>query len=527
MNHYDIIIIGTGAGGGTLAHHLAPTGKKILILERGDFLPKEVQNWDPWAVAKGRYKTTEMWQDKDGNAFSPYQHYFVGGNTKMYGGALLRLRESDFEQVHHYDGISPAWPLKYYDFEKYYTEAEYLYHTRGQRGIDPTEPPAEKPYPQPPLPFEPRMQEVNDLVKRQGYNPVPIPLAVKLPEGSDKVHLTLYDGYPDPTGAKADSHSIGITGALQYSNVTLLTNRKAMRIETDSTGRVAKQVVVDHNGEMETFSADIIVVSCGAINSAALLLRSKNEKHPDGLANSSGLVGRNLMIHNNGVVLAYSAKENPSAFQKAFLIPDFYHNADDSKYPLGAIQLMGKADPQLLTDALGDELSSSGKSLEYYANHIIDFFITAEDLPFVNNRVIAKEDGSIQLYYYQNNLEAYNRLRQKLITIMDKVAEMDGVAGTTKYFGFKLGSGGVTHQTGTCRFGTDAMSSVLDLNCKAHDLDNLYVVDTSFFPSSGAVNPSLTAMANALRVGDHLIKRLNAVVDVQTRVDRDSENWIG
>jgi choline dehydrogenase-like flavoprotein len=520
---YDIILIGTGAGGGTLAHKLAPTGKKMLILERGDFLPKETQNWDPWAVAKGRYKTTEMWRDMNGESFSPYQHYWVGGNTKLYGGALLRLRESDFEEVRHYDGISPAWPLKYADFEPYYTQAEYLYHTRGQRGVDPTEPPATKPYPQPPLEFEPRMKEVSEAVRQQGYHPAPIPLAVQLPEGTDKVHLTLYDGYPDPTGSKADAHSIGIAAALKYPNVTLLTNRKAIRIETDNTGRTAKQVVVDHNGEMEQYSADVIVVACGAINSAALLLRSASDRHPNGLANGSGLVGRNLMLHNNGVVLAYSAKENPSAFQKAFLIPDFYHGAGDSEFPLGAIQLMGKADPLLLTDALGPELTANGKTLEYFAGHIVDFFITAEDLPLIKNQVLAREDGGIRLIYHQNNLEAYNRLRQKLIHIMDKVAEMDGVAGTTKYFGFKLGIGGVTHQTGTCRFGTDPSTSVLDLNCRAHELDNLYVVDTSFFPSCGAVNPSLTAMANALRVGDHLVERMNSGADAGVRRLRSLE----
>jgi hypothetical protein len=219
-------------------------------------------------------------------------------------------------------------------------------------------------------------------------------------------------------------------------------------------------------------------------------------------------VGRNLMIHNNGIVLAYSAKPNPSTFQKAILIPDFYHGADGDTRPLGAIQNMGKADPLLLADAVGDDLGKDGKDAAHFAGHIIDYFITAEDLPKSENRVLADKDGNIQLHYEQNNLEAYRRLREKLIQIMDNVAENEGVGGTTKYYGFKLGIGGVSHQNGTCRFGRDPKTSVLDLNCKAHDLDNLYVVDTSFFPSSGAVNPSLTAMANALRVGEHLISNI-------------------
>jgi choline dehydrogenase-like flavoprotein len=510
MKKYDIIIIGTGAGGGTLAAALAPSGKSILILERGDFLPKEKENWDPLAVAKGRYKTTEMWTDRNGNPFSPFQHYWVGGNTKMYGGALLRLRESDFEARLHFDGISPEWPLSYADFEPWYTRAENMYAVHGTRGIDPTEPPASRPLPFPALPFEPRMQEVSDAIRRQGYNPAPIPLAIRLPEDlnghkNDHLNIELYDGYPDPTGAKADSHVVGVQAALNHPNVTLLRNRKALKINTSKTGKKVTGVVVAHNGQQETYEADRIIVACGAINSAALLLRSANEKHPGGLANGSGLVGRNLMIHNNGVVLAYSAKPNPSRFQKAILISDFYHGASDSLHPLGSIQNMGKADPLLLFDALGDDLGKDHRQAGHFADHIIDFFITAEDLPLEENRVTVDRKGNIGLHYTPNNLEAYNRLREKLITIMDRVAEEEGVGGSTKYYGFKLGIGGVSHQTGTCRFGTDPGSSVLDVNCKAHELDNLYVVDTSFFPSSGAVNPSLTAMANALRVADHLM----------------------
>lgn len=506
MQNFDIIIIGTGAGGGTLAYKLAPTGKRILILERGDFLPKEKENWDPVAVARGRYKTTEMWSDREGNLFSPYQHYWVGGNTKMYGGALLRLRESDFESTTHFDGISPEWPLKYKDFAPWYDEAEALYAVHGTRGIDPTEPPAANGYPYPALPYEPRMAALSEQIRQQGLHPAPIPLAIRLPQDlngrqSDRLQIELYDGYPDPTSAKADSHVVGVQGALKYPNVTLLRNRKALKINTDAGGRRATSVTVAHEGMEETYHAATIVVSCGAINSAALLLRSANNRHPKGLANSSGMVGRNLMIHNNGIVLAYSAQPNPSTFQKAILIPDFYHGADDSPHPLGTIQNMGKADPLLLADAVGDDLGKDGRDADHFAGHIIDYFITAEDLPMPDNRVAVDSEGNIQLHYTQNNLEAYRRLREKLVRIMDRVAENEGVGGSTRYYGFKLGIGGVSHQSGTCRFGTDPATSVLDLNCKAHDLDNLYVVDTSFFPSSGAVNPGLTAMANALRVG--------------------------
>lgn len=181
--HYDLIIIGTGAGGGTLAYRLAPTGKKILILERGSFLPREKANWDTVEVVqKDRYHTNEIWYDQKGHQIHPGTGYFVGGNTKVYGGALFRWRDRDFEQVIHKDGISPEWPLKYHDFEPYYTEAEKLYEVHGKRGVDPTEPPASEDYPYAAIRHEPRIQEIHDSLKEEGYHPFYLPLAIKLNE---------------------------------------------------------------------------------------------------------------------------------------------------------------------------------------------------------------------------------------------------------------------------------------------------------------------------------------------------------
>lgn len=514
MKHYDIIIIGTGAGGSTLAHRLADSGKKILILERGDFLPKEKENWNPEAVfGKGRYLANEKWFDKENNSFQPFTHYWVGGNTKMYGAALIRMRESDFDAVEHFDGISPAWPLKYADFEPYYTEAEHLYAVHGERGIDPTEPPTSKPYPFSALKHEPRMLELYNDFKKLGHHPSPLPIGVRLPEDKktrkEKLTLSLFDGYPDPTEAKADAHVVCLKKALQHKNVSLKTNKLVSQLLTDETGKKITGVVTKNKKDKKKiYTADIVVVSCGAINSAALLLRSANEQHPDGLANSSNLVGRNLMMHNNGTVVALSKKENDAQFQKSLMLTEFYHGAADSKFPLGTIQMMGKTDSVTLKDELKDLDPNKEFDLEYVARHSIDFFITSEDLPSKENRVMLTEDGSIKLNYTSNNLEAYQRLRKKLVEMMDGIGCELGYCKDTAYVGFKLGISGVSHQNGTCCFGVDSKSSVLDINCKAHDLENLYVVDASFFCSASAVNPSLTIIANALRVGDHLKKIL-------------------
>ena len=513
MTNYDYIIVGTGAGGSTIAYKLAQSGKKILIIERGDFLPKETDNWNPKVVyTEGKYRTKEKWVDKDNQEFEPFTHYCVGGNTKMYGAALLRLRESDFGEVTHYGGVSPAWPISYNDLEPYYTTAEKLYHVHGQRGIDPTDPPSSEPYPFPPIAHEPRMQEIFDNLKKAGINPAPIALGVRLPTDNTTqkatVNLSLFDGYPDPTETKADSHVVCLNKILDDDNVTLITNHTVEKLRTDPSGKKIEEVVCKNkDGEEITFKGKTIIVSCGAINSAALLLKSKSEQHPNGLANSSGMVGRNLMIHNNGTVVAISKKRNDSEFQKSFYIADFYHGAEDSDLPLGTIQLMGKTDPDTLKDELKEINPTKKFDVEDVAHHSIDFFITAEDLPDHENRVTVDESGKIKLSYTQNNTEAYNKLREKLISLMDHMDCEEGYCKDNAYVGFKLGVSGVSHQNGTCRFGTDPKTSVLDLNCKTHDVDNLYIIDSSFFCSSGAVNPSLTIIANALRVGDQILKK--------------------
>ena len=484
MKKYDYIILGTGAGGSTMAYKLAKSGKKILVLERGDFLPKETDNWNPKAVfTDGKYRTKEKWVDKENNEFEPFTHYCVGGNTKMYGAALLRMRESDFGEVKHYGGTSPSWPLDYSTLEPYYGKAEKLYHVHGQRGVDPTEPAASTKYRHPALKLEPRMKEVFEALKEQGLNPSPLPIGVKLPK-DDKVknasvNLSLFDGYPDPTESKADAHVIALNKALKSKNVTLKTNRTAIELKTNETGdKITEVVCLTPSGKTKTYTGDTIIVSCGAINSAALLLKSKNALHPNGLANSSDLVGRNLMIHNNGTVVAISKTENDSKFQKAFIISDYYHNADDSEFPLGSIQLMGKTDPDTLRDELKEINPDKTWDVEDVANHSIDFFITAEDLPDTNNRVTVKDNGQIKLDYTANNLEAYTRLRKKLIDLLEHIDCEEGFCKDTAYVGFKLGVSGVSHQNGTCRFGTDPSTSVLDINCKAHDVNNLYVVDS-------------------------------------------------
>jgi choline dehydrogenase-like flavoprotein len=514
---YDIVIIGSGAGGGTLARHLAPSGKKILLLERGDWLPREPQNWLAQDVfVDNRYVSPDTWYDVKGKPFQPQVHYFVGGATKLYGAALYRLRKEDFGELRHQDGVSPAWPISYDDLEPYYTLAEERYEVHGARGEDPTEPPASGPYPFPAVSHEPRIQQLADDLAAAGYRPFHAPCGVRLLEDdmpySACVRCINCDGFPCAVHGKSDAEVLGVRPALEHDNVTLLTNSHAVKLETSPDGTVVTDVVVEQDGETKRFRGDIVTVACGAANTAKLLLMSANDKHPNGLANGSDQVGRNYMFHNSQAVLALSREENPTIFQKTLGLNDFYFGSDEHDYPLGNIQMVGKSQPEMFRGERPRETRLAPSwSLDRIARHAIDFWLSTEDLPEPENRITVDADGKVTLAYTPTNQKPKEELYKKLRSILGKLdMNEDHLIHRFAYMKNEIPVAGVAHQAGTCRFGTDPASSVADVNCKAHELDNLYIVDTSIFPSISAVNPALTAMANSLRVGDHLLERLSA-----------------
>lgn len=514
-DHFDVIIIGTGAGGGTLLHRLASSGKRILVLERGPFLARAKDNWDYFGSFQ--YYSKEAMFNREGREIYPGFCYHVGGNTKVYGAALFRLREKDFEAFRHHDGVSPEWPIKYRDWEPYYTQAEELYQVHGQAGADPTEPWRSRAYPFPPISHEPRIAEVFIQLKARGFKPYAAPMGIRLNEAamhlSPCVRCNTCDGYPCLVHAKSDADVIGVRPALPKPNVTLLTEAKVLRLNTSPSGRDVTSVIADVKGERMVFAADVVVVACGAVNSAALLLRSADENHPAGLANGSGLVGRNLMKHVLGSLVAVTTgKANPTQFPKTMAINDFYWGEPGYAFPMGNVQLMGRT---ALEGYRGQAAQFAPLTPEEMAKHAVEWWLTTEDLPDPKNQVRVKGEG-IVIDYTENNSEPFARLNARWKEILQAVDQcQSGLTSAatgikTGYFETKMPMHSLGHQVGTCKFGEDPKTSVLDLNCRAHDLDNLYVVDGSFFVSSGAVNPTLTIVANALRVGDHLLERLGA-----------------
>ena len=504
----DILIIGTGAGGGTMAYALRSLGARVLVVERGDFLPNEPQNYSAEAVfLQNRYKTAERWQDDRGATFAPGVHYFVGGNTKMYGAALPRLRLGDFDDIQHAGGISPAWPIRYDDLAPFYDEAERLYWVHGASGIDPTDPPRSGPFPFPAMPADPYMEDLNAKFRMQGLHPAPLPVGLDYRDGGRCIRCATCDAFPCQFDAKGDADVCTVRPALESPDVTLWTNAFARRLFTDDSGRRVVGAEIDRDGEITRVSAEAVIVSCGAVNSAILLLRSANAKHPNGLANSSDLVGRNYMVHGNSILVAVDpTHKNPTVFQKTVTINDWYLAGSDPDFPwpMGNIQPVGKLQAAML---VGGAPSFTPRAvLKEIAARSVDWWIMSEDLPDPANRVTIAPDGGIRVTWRPNNVAAHDALMHRAKTMLRR-------AGYPILLDQRMGIATNSHQCGTARFGTDPATSVLDTNCKAHDLDNLWVVDSSFFPSSTAVNPALTIVAQALRAGASIMKRYQARAD--------------
>ena len=497
MRHgFDLVIIGSGAGGGTVAQALAPSGAGILLLERGGFVPREPENWDPTAVWRDlRYRTTEQWLDRDGRPFLPYTHYCVGGNTKFWGSVLYRLRTEDFEAVEHLDGVSPAWPIDYATLEPYYARAERLYQVHGAAGDDPTEPPR-GPYPHPPIPHAPEIAATVERLREQGLHPSPLPLGLIDPGEPDGCILcNTCNSFPCQRHAKSEAEVCCVRPATGEENVTLWTGAFAKRLLTDPSGRRVVAVEVERDGETLRVEAPLVVVACGAVNSAALLLRSAGDRHPDGLGNSSGLVGRRYMAHLATMMQGFHPlRINRAVFQKTVGINDFYFGGPHTRYPLGQIQSQGRTH-----GVMGQTVVPWVPLWAYDAwmARGVDWLALSEDLPRPDNRVTVGADGRIRLEYRPNNGRAHRRLVREMRRILRRLGYWVIMTHSHR-------AKNTTHQCGTLCFGTDPRTSVLDAYCRSHDVENLFVVDASFFPSSAAVNPGLTIAAQALRVADHI-----------------------
>jgi choline dehydrogenase-like flavoprotein len=487
----DIVVIGSGMGGATTALALARRGADVLILERGDHLPREPANWSTRAVfTERRYKPAERWLDGAGTPFHPGVHYVVGGNTKVYGASLPRLREQDFAALEHREGTSPAWPFAYAALEPYYGQAEAMYRVHSTPGEDPTEPWRSTPFPYPALAHEPYIADLARRLRAQGVTPSATAMGVDLRPGGRCVRCATCDGFPCPLGAKSDAETCAVEPALRTGNVRLETGVRVRRITTDAIGRAVQDLQCEAADGPVRVTGGRFVLAAGAVNSAALLLASADEKHPRGLANGSDQVGRNFMMHNNAHVVAVDLdRRNDVTFQKTLSVNDWYLDGGDG-YPLGAMQLIGKVQgPMMKLEAP----RVPGALLDQLAARSVAWLVMAEDLPDPGNRVIVDSAGRITTVRSARGAATHRALHKRARQLL-RGAGYDAVL--TQWFDISMNS----HQCGTVRAGAEPATSVLDPWCKAHELENLWVIDGGFFPSSAAMNPALTIAAQALRV---------------------------
>jgi choline dehydrogenase-like flavoprotein len=488
----DVVIIGSGMGGGTLAWALKDTGSDVLIVERGQFLPREPENSQPDHVfVKKRYVTSRPWFDaKTGKPFQPGVYYWVGGNTKMYGACLPRFRRSDFEEVAHHDGFSPAWPFSYDDLEPFYAKAEELFEVHGALGEDPTEPEHSTPYPYPPLSHEPAVERFAVRLRQQGLHPFHMANGMHLPSMVERRADTTADGSPSATGNKSDAENRAVRPALESPTVRLLLGAYVRRLHTSSDGDTVTAAEAEVGERTVRIEAKTFVVAGGAVNSTALLLRSLSDQHPNGLGNSSGLLGRNYMVHNSTFFMAVDpVHRNDTAWQKTLGLNDWYEPGPETPYPLGNLQMLGKLQAPMVKAARS---WAPLWALKMVTDRSLDIYLTTEDLPRQHNQVTV-DGGKIMINWTPNNLAPHQEL-------VERVSRAVRRAGYPIVLTERMGIATNSHMCGTAVAGIDPSRSVLDRDCRSNDVSNLFVVDSSFFPSSAALNPALTIAANALRV---------------------------
>lgn len=489
----DIVIIGSGMGGSTLAAGLAPTGARIIILERGHRIPDDAPARDPNRIFRNSaFLSDETWIDEEGSRFSPGNYYQVGGNTKLYGAVLIRYRSQDFAEMSHAEGVSPAWPFAYEELAPWYDAAEGLYQVRGDFGSDPTEPAHRGPYPFPPVPDEPAIANVRARLQKAGVNPFSLPLGIDI-ECWLKAGNTGWDGYPDTRCGKMDAETCGLAAALSHENVELVTGARVTGLKTGPDGKRIVEVVYEKDGEELRLTPRIVALCAGAVQSAALLLASE-------LANSSDQVGRCFMNHNASALIAFDPRfRNDSVYQKTFGINDWYFSDGEGGPPLGNIQLLGRVVP--------DILQANVKWLpmplaKYVSGHSIDLYAISEDLPDPESRIVLA-GSDIRLVWRRSNMVSHNRLVGKIKAAL-RAAGFPVVL--SRLFDGRVPS----HQCGTVRIGADPVASPLDPECRAWDHPNLFVSDAACLPTSAAVNPALTVAAMALRTADTIRKDLVA-----------------
>ena len=459
---YDAVVIGTGIGGSCFTYALAKRGLNVAVVERGDYFKPVVKNFEPMHVHLFAHRSV------------------IGGQTKGFGAAMYRLRERDFQAVEMEAGVSPAWPISYADLEPHYCEAEKLFRVHGSSENDTTEPPRSAPWPNPPIPHQgPVVELVQRITERAGIPVSYLPRAIDYdPQKGGKCVLCQHcDAYYCPRDAKMDAEIAVLRPAVDTGKVTVITDTECLRVNTTPDGKKVTGVVLKrrNDGQEVTLLTGLVGLGGGLRETPLILWRSRSSHSPHGLANKSGALGRHWASHTQGWVLPIKLGVQKKAFhQKTFAINAFYDT--------GVIQAAGNIEPIALS-----------RRYRYFAafalRHSFQVFVMSEALPTKDSGFALTDDGAKQIAAPKKNPRTFKNLRRQAAKVFRRAGYWTLTPPLETNF----------HNVGTARMGDDPAQSVIDSHCKAHDVDGLYLIDSSALPTSGALNSGLTIAAVALR----------------------------
>jgi len=471
---YDVIIVGSGAGGSAAAYRLTQSGQRVLLLEKGGHLPRDGSTLDVKTVFnEGRFKNQVEWSDGDGNTFIPGEYYNVGGKTKWYGAALLRMSPHEFEADPEFQ--LRGWPISYSELVPYYEDAERLLHVHQ-------------------FDHEPELTALIAKIctAKEGWDPQALPLGLKVEILDDPAEAKHFDGFASACGYKSDAEWNLLNPIMAAKTFTLLTNAEVVDLLTDPEDPLSVRGVTCHDGQ--SYIADKVVLAAGAMSTPRILQRHFMSNETAAGLPCARNVGSYFKFHINSALLAFSPFRQHDVLRKTAI---FFNE----RFPHSTVQCLGWMDGEML----GSQLPSAVPKFvtRSAGERAVGFFVTTEDGSHADNRILSSgPDGRPMMDYDLGRVPASSTEHDAVVRAFSHTLLHANMVGVDRH----MGLAGTAHALGSTVAGKQPQNSVVDGSGSVHGMENLYIADGGVLPRSSRVNPALTIYAWGLRLGDHLVK---------------------